>query len=340
MASQSISKTKPLRIALIGGETLLGREIRDVLETRLSGSVITAYAANAEGGFADQEGEAVYIQPFTGDAVTAQDAVILAGTEEGAQKAYASASASGAFIIDCSGYLEGFTPARLSAPLLQVPALDGTRLVALAHPAAAALSLVLTKLARKFAIESSIAHIFEPASERGKRGLNELHQQTASLLSFKPLDKHVFDAQVSFNLLSKYGEEAPLQLVSIEDQIARQTAVLIRRNSKAAALPSIRVIQAPVFHGYSMSLWIQFAQETAPVAIADALASVQIDVRTGDQEAPTNVESAGQSGLVAGDIRADRNNSRAVWLWITGDNLRLTADACADVLTEWKSAQA
>ena len=40
----------------------------------------------------------------------------------------------------------------------------------------------------------------------------------------------------------------------------------------------------------------------------------------------------GQSGVIVGDIRVDRNNPRAVWLWIVIDNLRLRADTVRDLL--------
>jgi len=66
------------------------------------------------------------------------------------------------------------------------------------------------------------------------------------------------------------------------------------------------------------------------------LASAGMDVRGAGTEAPTNADTANQSGLLVGDIRVDQNNSRAVWLWITCDNLRLRADmavALAGMLT-------
>jgi hypothetical protein len=50
------------------------------------------------------------------------------------------------------------------------------------------------------------------------------------------------------------------------------------------------------------------------------------------EESPTGVGAAGQSGLMAGDIRVDRNNAHAVWIWVVLDNLRVTADAAADVI--------
>ncbi len=56
-------------------------------------------------------------------------------------------------------------------------------------------------------------------------------------------------------------------------------------------------------------------------------------MRRQQDTAPDNVGSASQSGLIAGDIRVDDNNPRAVWFWIVGDNLRLTADAVSELIS-------
>ena len=97
-------------------------------------------------------------------------------------------------------------------------------------------------------------------------------------------------------------------------------------------MPSLRVVQAPVFHGYSVSAWIELSGNVDPAAVAQSLASAQVEIRGGSEESPTNVGVAGQSGLIAGDIRMDRNNPRAVWLWIVIDNFRMRADSVRDLL--------
>jgi aspartate-semialdehyde dehydrogenase len=172
-------------------------------------------------------------------------------------------------------------------------------------------------------------------SERGHRGISELQKQTTSLLSFKPLEKTVFDAQVSFNLLSQYGEEAHTKLATVEQRIARHLTTILSREARHERVPnpSLRVVHAPVFHGYSISLWLEFDATANADLAGEALASAQVEVRTAQDTAPDNVGSASQSGLIAGDIRVDENNPRALWVWVVGDNLRLTADAVADVVS-------
>lgn len=326
------------RIALIGSETLLGRELEDVLGRSPNRPAITPFAASGEGNLGSQDGEAVFVAPLNAAALRGHRAVVVAGAAEGARKAYdlAKEISSPPRVIDCTGHLENEPEARIvasspppSAWLWIVP-----------HPAAFAIARVLRKLGGNWPIARGIANVFEPASERGHAGITELQQQTASLLSFKTLDKKVFDAQLSFNLLPQYGEDAPLTLADIERRIERHVATLL----ELPPMPSLRLVQAPVFHGYSISLWVEFETDASAASLAEGLTSAGListgmDVRGADLEAPTNVGAAGQSGLLVGDIRMDPNNPRAAWLWIVCDNLRLRADMVAALLPAPKGAK-
>src|ERR1022692_4217390 len=83
-------------------------------------------------------------------------------------------------------------------------------------PAAIPTPMFLPRLHPRFPVQRSAIHIFEPASERGTPGVEELQQQTVGLLSFKSMPKKIFDAQLSFNMLAQYGEDAPVTLESAE----------------------------------------------------------------------------------------------------------------------------
>ena len=334
-----------IQVALIGAETLLGREIKDVLEKSTRKVVITSFSSTGEGNFGEQEGEAVFLEPLTAETAAKQQAILLAGTAEGALKVYSllKGAKSDVLLIDCTGHLEDQPEAELIAPYLlpldDEPLRPGSWLRSVAHPAASALALVLIRLGHLAGAHQIVAHIFEPASERGKKGVSELHQQTTNLLSFKPLNKDVYDAQVSFNLLPRYGEEAPETLAVLEQRIERHVASLLNKRVAPTEIPmpSLRLVQAPVFHGYSISLWIEFDSNVAADEISGAIASAQIEVRGENDETPNSVAVAGQSGLIAGDIRVDRNSARAAWLWVVFDNLRLTADAVAEVIARIKA---
>ncbi|HYK65675.1 MAG TPA: Asd/ArgC dimerization domain-containing protein, partial [Patescibacteria group bacterium] len=205
----------------------------------------------------------------------------------------------------------------------------------IAHPAAVTVSLFFAQLRQAAPIARSVIEIFEPVSERGQAGIEELQKQTVNLLSFKPLVKDIFDAQVSFNMLSGYGSDAPRSLEDIELRIDRHLASLLAL-THAAPMPSLRLIQAPVFHGYSLSAWVEFESRPELPAIVQALESNKIiDVRTAEHERPTNVGVAGQGGITVGSMAPDRNHPRAAWFWIVADNLHLTAENALEVAREF-----
>lgn len=331
-----------LKIALVGSETLLGKELDDVVGSRSAAQMIN-FAASGEGNFGEAEGEAVYVEPLETRTVQDARAVLIAGTREGALKAYQLAKAAGGrlIVIDCTGHLENQPEVRIVAPLVSDVQPGKNWLFEIAHPAASALALCMKRLSRQHKIKQVLAHVFEPASEQGTPGILELQKQTTNLLAFKPLDQKIFDAQLSFNLLAQYGEESARQLSAVEGRIERDVATILsgeRAGAGTIPMPSIRVVGAPVFHGYSLSVWIEFESDVTAEALGEALASAQIEIRGPKEEVPTGVGAAGQSGVMAGDIRIDRNNPRAAWFWMVGDNLRLTADAAADLVNKLESA--
>ena len=42
--------------------------------------------------------------------------------------------------------------------------------------------------------------------------MDELHEQTVNLLSFQQLPKKIFDVQVAFNMVARYGEQSARML--------------------------------------------------------------------------------------------------------------------------------
>jgi aspartate-semialdehyde dehydrogenase len=128
-------------------------------------------------------------------------------------------------------------------------------------------------------------------------------------------------------MLARYGEEAATRLEESELRIERHLVTLLEFPGEGAGapIPSLRLIQAPVFHGYSFSIWVEFESNPGNEALESLLQSDQIDVHGSDVEPPTNLGQAGEDGIAVGAIEPDRNNPEAVWFWMVADNLRLQA---------------
>jgi aspartate-semialdehyde dehydrogenase len=195
------------------------------------------------------------------------------------------------------------------------------------------IAIVLQRLHRTFPVARAIVHVFEPASERGTPGIDELQQQTVNLLAFKPQPKKVFDAQLAYAMLAQFGAEAPVRLGDVEDRIERHLASLLERMD-GPPMPSLRLIQAPVFHGHSFSFWIEFEDAPELSDLEDTMSQDPFDLRSADLEPPNNVGIAGQSGVAIGAIMPDRNSGSAFWIWAVADNLRLAAETAALIAAE------
>ncbi len=326
------------RLALVGGESLIGREILELLTQLKPQPAIDLISGDAASPkiARDDEGEAIVLHPMSAESLSGMRAIILAGTPESSRLALELTAGTGTPLIDLTGALEDQASARLRAPVLE-PEFAGPmpqHIQVIAHPAAVLLALFYGRIAPKFAIRRSVVQVFEPASERGQKGLHELQLQTVNLLSFKPLPKDVFDAQVGFNLLPAFGTEATVRLDQIEACIERHLATLLLISSRAP-MPSLRLLQAPVFHGYSCSVWMELETSPEIEELDEALASAQIEVRTEGEEPPGNAGAAGQSGMTVGDVRRDRNNPRGYWFWLVADNVRTFAETAVAAMREY-----
>lgn len=320
-------------IALVGGETLLGREVRDVLGETALGQQLRLVASGEEeaGTLTDVGGSPAFLAKMEPAAVEDAAVLILAGSAESSKLAL-DAQPEG-LLIDMTYATEQDPAARIRAPQVEdaIPDHSGPQIVA--HPAATAIAMVLRRLHASFPILRAVVHIFQPASEYGTPGIEELQQQTVNLLSFQPLPKKVFDAQVAYAMLAQLGAEAPVPLAEMEERIERHLASLLERMD-GVPMPSLRLIQAPVFHGYSFSFWVEFDEAPGTSDIEDAMSHEQFDVRTSDLEPPNNVGVAGQSGIAVGAIVSDRNSASAFWIWAAVDNLRLAAESAALIAGE------
>jgi aspartate-semialdehyde dehydrogenase len=334
-------------VVLVGSESLLGREIRDIVATSAPGFALRLIAADEEepGRLTRVGDEPVTVNALSAENIDDARAILLAASPEAGRKALELASAGGAeggAIVDLTFIAEEHPNARLRAPLVEAqaeieePEHDGSGIHVIAHPAAIALALFLRRLQAQEPIRRSVIQIFAPASEHGAKGVEELQNQTISLLSFKTLPHAVFDTQLSFNLLPKYGEEAPAPLEEAELRIERHLASLLSLpgEGEGVPMPSIRLIQAPVFHGYGFSAWVEFHADFDVQAIESSLAAANIEVRSSEFEPPNNVSQAGQGGIAVGAIAPDRNAAQACWFWVVADNFRLAAENAVEVVRE------
>jgi aspartate-semialdehyde dehydrogenase len=328
------------RAAIVGAASLKGKEVAEMLNERNFPAADIRLLDDDEslGQLEAMGDEITFIQRVRAEQFENVDFTFFASDQESTRANWKDARDAGSAIIDLSSALEGESGASVRSMWIerergQIPALDlqpGPCVTA--HPVAVTLALVLLRASKVGAVRRAVATIFEPASERGQRGMDELHQQTVNLLSFQSLPKDVYDAQVAFNMVARYGLKTQPTLDSLEGRIARHYRAIA---GDAAPQPSLMLLQAPIFHGYALAVFVEMNAPVDVRALSQSLAGDHIVMPGADEDAPSNVSSAGQTEIQL-SIKVDSVQSNCVWLWAAADNLRisaLTAVECAESLT-------
>jgi aspartate-semialdehyde dehydrogenase len=323
------------RAAIVGAATLKGKEVAEMLNERNFPAVDIRLLDDDESiGQLEATGDEMnFIQSVRSEQFTHVDFTFFAADAECTRQNWKRARDAGSAIVDLSGALEE-EPGAVVRSLwtererkqMWQPELAPAPCV-VAHPAAVTLALLLLRASKAGAIRSAAATVFEPASEQGQKGMDELHQQTVNLLSFQPLPKDVFDEQVAFNMLARYGQNSKLLMDSLEARVRRH---YLKIAGAEAAQPAIIVLQPPVFHGHSVAVYLEMAQAVDLEQFSQAIAGDHVTIAAPDDETqPTNVNSAGQGSILV-SIRKDSARPNGIWIWAAGDNLRIAASTAVE----------
>ena len=94
-------------------------------------------------------------------------------------------------------------------------------------------------------------------------------------------------------------------------------------------------MQAPTFHGYAFSLFVEMESALDVGDLSRALSGDHVSIPGAEEDAPSNVSSAGQAEIQL-SVKRDASQPNGFWLWASADNLRiaaLSAVECAESMT-------
>ena len=317
------------RVAIVGAGTLKGKEIKDVLTDRNFPSTDVRLLDDEEslGTLENIGDEPAFIQSVLPEHLERVDFTFFASEESFTASSWKLAQSAGSEIIDLSYALEDEPGVRLRAPWIEQefgivnPVELRSTPVVVAHPAAVVIALLAARAQKSRPLRRLLVTAFEPASERGKRGMDELHDQTVNLLSFQQLPTNVYGTQVAFNIVPSFGQETVPALSEIESRILGHYE---RISGGRLPVPSLILLQAPVFHAHAFSIYIEFENPVSLEEFEAALVGDHVEIAHTLADNPSNVNVAGQEQLQV-MVKADPAQENGFWLWVTADNLRISA---------------
>ena len=313
------------RIGIVNSMTLVGNELKTILRERsfpFERLVLLDSTGEAAGALTDVGDEPAVVSPVSDDELEDLDVVFFCGSAA-ANREWLQKQQQHKFVaIDLS------QPTTVEEGKLAVAGINlhdiaaGDDLLVSPHPAAIPMALILRQIESVAPLRSCAATVIQPASEYEQAGVEELAQQTVSVLNVRKVPQSVFDRQLAFNLYPARERQEPF--------IVSQVKSLVDPRIELALL----MTQGTIFHGHTFSLFVRASKAVEEKAIAGALAaSPAIAFAEGDQQFGT-IDAAGRDEVLIADIRTDPSIEGGFWVWAVCDNLRRSSALNAVLIAE------
>ncbi len=216
---------------------------------------------------------------------------------------------------------------------------DENRTNIISNPNCSTIQMVvaLKPLHNKSIINRVVVSTYQAVSGAGKKGMDELFNQTQNVYANKELKKEKFTKQIAFNAIPHIGAFLNNGNTEEEQKMVDETKKILDEGINVSAT----CVRTAVFIGHSEAINIEFdsplgAKEAHEILSKSAGISV-IDHRK-DEGYVTPVEIAGEDKVYVSRIRADNTIENGINLWVVSDNLRkgaaLNAIQIAEVIIE------
>jgi aspartate-semialdehyde dehydrogenase len=320
-----MEERKKIRVALVGTDSLRGKELKNVLsKKRFPLKDIDFFDPDVEEEYSkltEFNGEPKVVHYLDKNSLQGTDLVFLAADKKVNREVGVLSSKQNFQAIDLS---EAYNTDE-SVPVVVAGVNDGIiskktpGIIANPHPATIVLSHIFHVVIQKFGLSKAISFILQPVSAFEESGIEELANQSYCLLSSESLSKKVFNEQIAFNLLSQTDKPDKDGFSSVEKQISLE----IRR-----VLPgrdfffSLSIIQVPVFFAYSIMIYLELEKKTDIQGLKDVFKKHDLfALSPPNRSSPVSV--TGKEKICLGQIKQEESLPNSFWIWTVADNLVL-----------------
>ena len=312
-----------MNIAIVGATGNVGRKIIEVLEKKeLSIDNLYLLASSKSAGskikFKGKQHEVFDLENF--DFSKAKITFFAAGGK--ISEKFAVNAAKNSLIIDNSRYFRMDPDVPLIVPQVNPEHLNDIKKNIIANPncSTAQLVIALKPLHDLFKIKRVVVSTYQSVSGGGKAPMDELIEQTKSVLDNKKVVSKNFTKQIAFNVIPQIDIFSDEGYTKEELKMTNETKKILDEKIDLTAT----CVRIPVLVSHSESVNIQFEKPFSLDEVKKALDNFEgckvIDERSdGGYSSP--VEAAGKDETFISRIREDKTTKNGLNLWIVSDNL-------------------
>lgn len=194
----------------------------------------------------------------------------------------------------------------------------------IANPNCSTIQMVQTlkPIHDQFRVKRVVVSTYQSVSGKGKAGIEELANQTVSLLNQREIERDTFPHQIAFNCIPHID-------VFLENGSTLEEMKMVLETKKIMNDTSIQVtatcVRVPVFNCHAESINIETHQKASAKEIRSLLAKqrgVKIIDDIQKNLYPLSIEATGKDETFVGRIREDESIPNGINLWVVSDNLR------------------
>ncbi len=313
------------RLGIVNPLTLVGNEITTILRDRAfpyERVTLLDSTGAAIGALTEVGDEPAFVTAVSDDELEDLDLVFFCGPPAGNREWIERHREDGFIAVDLS-QPSSTEDGKLVVAGVNLEDVAGDEEVLVSpHPIAIPIALLLHQIGTVSPIESCTATVVQPASVFEQQGVEELAQQTISVLNIHTVPMEIFDRQLAFNLYPAPEHN--------ENFVVAQVKALADARTQLALL----VTQGTIFHGHTFSLFIRTREPLEVKRITSTLKSnPALALPEGDQQFGT-IDAAGKDEVLIAEVRPDPAISGGFWLWAVCDNLRRSSALNAVLVAE------
>lgn len=315
----------PLRVAILGATGAVGEELlRGIEERALPLAELYLYASKRSAGERlSCGGKSVRVEDI--DKALAQGLppldVAFFSAGAAASRVYAERFiAAGATVIDNTSAFRMDPAVPLVVPEVNPEALEGHAGL-IANPNCSTIQLMspLKALHDLAGLTRVVVSTYQSASGAGRQAMDELRDQTVSILNFKDPPIKRFSRRLAFDLIPQIGDLKEDGETTEEEKMARESRKILSLPTLAVSATCVRV---PTFIGHCASVNAELERPFELEEALEALGEAEGVVLCEPDELPTTADVVGQDEVWVGRVRRDTSRPHALNLWVAADNLR------------------
>jgi aspartate-semialdehyde dehydrogenase len=315
------------RVGVVGATGAVGSTILEVLAKRKfpAAELRPLASARSAGSKVEFAGEKLEVLELTDESIQGLD-LILSSAGGKVSSAWAPKwIQAGAVVVDNTSYWRMHEDVPLVVAGVNDDAVNGHNgLVANPNCTTMQLMVALKPIVDAAGIERLIVSTYQSVSGTGRNAIEELREQSESVLDGKPAEARVYPHQVAFNVLPQVETFKDGDDYTTEERKVMAETRKILGLSEAVGI-SATCARVPVVTGHSESVNVQTERELSPEECRELLSEADGLVVLDDPGAgiyPLPIAAAGRDEVLVGRIRRDPSHERCLNLWVVGDNLR------------------